>query len=1033
MLDLVTPWLPVGAGVFAFIIYLLTLAPGLVPGRFAIETVEAMNLLPGAVVRHPLWLLATRGITAAFPVAWQVYALNLFTAVCGALAVACTASLARRGIHDLICEFEALRMTPIDATREQADDTIDADDTKRAHRCEVLACYGSLVAAVALALNIPFWISSTSLHSQTFDLLLFIVTTNWILRYHGSGNISDMVVATFLFFLGLIEVACFIWLLPVFLFLLIRGGIRFGQINESFFFLFLGIAFMGAALNTAIYLVLAVGNQAGDASVIGPLLGSLLKGHVSEIQRYFFTKGWVLVLCQTLLPLIVATGGLFRFSPMQDAMTRCKWNVINLIFSAATMLALSSAPGSAWSLARTTGALPIFAGLCAALAAGGLFVYWMLVASDLFREASDDPSIGPTSRASRMLSYGMSLLLVAMTLGTVPAYFAEADGRKTQFADTVSDIILDQAEKLDTKFLLTEEVLSVNLLVRAHVRKLSFTILPYRNPSAMSPNFASSLARIEEWVRLRPGSSQVATIGAVSFWQRLGIEPTPCGLLFVEKLPDIYQKPEDLREAFGESVRPVVAALGDRAMLWPELESAWMNIRLHASRMANELGVYLEAKGETAGADALYAEAVQIDANNICAVINRYGLLRRQDVVQDAVEALASQILLVASDTDFAEKLSVAVKRNGRLAPQPADRLIPLLLADWGSNATAVQPVLIRICKDWLRPRVERVRPAKKETVEDPTQQAAPQASSESRQLAAAVAFIHRGQPREAEERLRALLNRDPDNLPAWAVLADILLGRSAVPDIKEKILPSMRRAAKQPEDGRERDPGHLALLDLTEGHVYMQGDPPDFSRARSFFLNAIEKKPDMTAAHDSLLRSSIALGNTGQLEEDIILILEAAPTHARANAVLGSLRMSQERFDEAEQLLKASITEEPIATALNDYAELLRKQKKTAGAEELARRSIQASPIFYPAWNSLSGILLEQERAEEAYQAIQCALVFEPRDVRLHLTHARILAALKRVEDAEKTLEQAEPLLKAAPAAVRKDFEELKSQITRK
>ena len=1032
--ELAEPWIAIGLGVVAFLVYWLTLAPGLVPGRFAIETVGAMKLLPGADVYHPLWLLVARGITAVVPVTGQVYALNLFSAICGALVIASVARLARCGIRDLISELTPLRLIPVDDETGTLTNYSDTTDYTRTQWHEKLACYGGAVAAVALMFSVPFWISANSLHSKTFDLLLFVITTDWAIRYHGSGRIGDMVVATFLLFLGLMEAACFIWLVPFFLFLLIRGGIRFGQITESFFLLFLGVAFMGAGLNTAIYLMLALGNQIGDSGAvsIGPLLAGLMKNHLTEIRLGFSVRGWMLITCQTLLPLAVAIASLSRFSPMQDAMTRSKWNVINLIFSIAVILAMSSVPGSVWYMVRLDGHLPVFSSLCAALAASGFFVYWMLVAHEIIRDEREEPSRPP--RMLRVLSFGTCFVLVAATFGTVPAYFAEADGRKTQFADSTADIILKQAEELDVKCLLTDGVLDVNLLVRARVRGLSVMILPIRKNAVVSQSLAGALARVEEWMRIRPGSNQVATIGVESFWKRLGISPIPCGLLFIAKAQEAAPDAESLLDVFDKTVRPTVAELRKNEALCPELETVRQNVLKHASRMANELGIYLETLDKAAEASSLYVEAEQIDDKNLCAIFNRYGLLRLQGLQPDVTMELAGRILLVASDEKFADKLTAAVESGGNLAPHPADKLIPLLLADWGGDDASVRTVLTRACTNWLlpRPRTEQqvarfpVRAAddangsKNET----------RASPRSRPLATVLDLMQRGHTHEAEERLRLFLKQAPDDLSAWAVLAEILLKRNAFADVREKVLPAMRRVTEHPEDGRTVDPGRAALVDLTEGCLHLYGSPPDLSRARSCFLEALAKKADTPMAQDSLLRASMALGNIRQFEEDLLLILSATPTHARANAVLGSLRLSQERFDEAEQLFKASITEEPVAASLNDYAELLRKQKRIAEAEALARRAIQASPDFYPAWDSLSSALLDQEKLDEAYQAIRCALMFEPQDIRLYLTLARIQIAEKNIEDAGETLERAVHLLKNVPATVREDFERLKRQV---
>ncbi len=167
-------------------------------------------------------------------------------------------------------------------------------------------------------------------------------------------------------------------------------------------------------------------------------------------------------------------------------------------------------------------------------------------------------------------------------------------------------------------------------------------------------------------------------------------------------------------------------------------------------------------------------------------------------------------------------------------------------------------------------------------------------------------------------------------------------------------------------------------------------------------------------------------LGEAAAFEADTAFILETDPAHCAANALLGGLRLSQCRYDEAEKFLRQSIATLPTAEAVNDLAETLRNKNKLNDAEKSARQALRINPSFYQAWDTLGCILSDQNRLGEADAAFRSALSICAKDPRLYISLARLKLKMKRNDEAQQILEQAAPLVSKASTQIGKDFASL-------
>ena len=128
----------------------------------------------------------------------------------------------------------------------------------------------------------------------------------------------------------------------------------------------------------------------------------------------------------------------------------------------------------------------------------------------------------------------------------------------------------------------------------------------------------------------------------------------------------------------------------------------------------------------------------------------------------------------------------------------------------------------------------------------------------------------------------------------------------------------------------------------------------------------------------------------------------------------MGSLRLKDGDYSTAETFLRLSIDgEKPIAAALNDLAEVLRRLQRYDEAEAFARKSVAAQPNLYVAWETLGSSLLDQSKnldeaekcVEKAIQLAKAELKVE--DIRMQITLARVQIAKGSLDKARATLRQ--------------------------
>ena len=1017
-----------GIAAAAFAFYWFTRVPGVCPGSSGVATVSAMNILPTALATHPFFLLAARAV-AMLPIGDAVPRLGTFSALCGCLSVALLFRVSVRLYHALTSEPIFVRLVPhddeLDELARSGEPETAADDSRDGS----IAIAGGAVAAVAFAFSVPVWIASTALYIHSFDLLLLLLLTDLLIRYHQTGSVVVGATAVFLLCACSVESVVFVVLAPIALGFIVWTGIRFKQMSESYFLLFFVVGLVGLFAALGLVFALSTPDHAVALARAKVLLVKLVHAHFSEFSGSLPSTGWAVVLFQTTAPLALAVMALYKLSPLQDSTNNLKWNVAGMLATAFTVACLMNAPHTAWAYARQENRLPVYAALSIALAAGALFTYWAQLTSAWRSEGAVH---GITvSVVTRLISGSLCTLLAIAVLRSVPANIGEADGRQCAFADKLAEIMLRQAGP--AQCLVTDGTIDMNLLVMSHLSKQKRIIVPLLSSPASTTataregqvapaartrvsNHPQTQAFIEQWIVSHPGQAeQVAAVAGLDIWQRSGFTPVPLGLV-CSGIQDIRNVPHaEILEANRKAWSELTPFIVDESSLRLPLRRLREQARKWLSRSANDLGVIAERLGDALAADEAYAEALRVDSCNVSALLNRYGLHLQS---ADRGSSAKWTVLLMSriAQPGFLDNLNRNLEQSGQVAKRMSDTLIPAFLRDLGLNASPTAPML-QLLDIWLTKAGDRHVATLPDPVRNDTS-----AKQDSR-LPQAFSMMLAGKPSSAEKLLKLLVREKPDHVSGWALLAEIQLNRGALAEVEHTVLPAMRKATSHGAD--------TTLTDITEASLLLKMSPPRLVEARTNLLHAIDQNPQLESVIDLLFNTDRQLGDLSLLEADALHLIDRVPDHATANALLGGLHLSRKELGKAEVFLRRSIMNRPTAAAQNDLAELLRQSRRLAEAENFSRASIRTQPNFYQAWDTLGSVLLDSGRTTEASEALRCALIFGPKnDVRPALSLARLRIKEGREPEAKKILAQLSPLPRRTSSEVRSEYDLLLHQL---
>ena len=956
-----------GLAVLAFAVYAWTLCPGVFPGVSAASCAGILQVQPNAtVVGHPFWALASR-LAMLLPIGELPFRLNLFSALCGAAAVAWVFRLTTLLLYEALrehmwCPVITADDDPPGAMQPPAAGNNDWIQADAAYHRQALA--GGVVAALAFSFCAPLWSASVSLHAQTFDLLLLLLTATLLAKHFFAGLPFYLVAGSFLYGIGLVESVAFAVLLPVFLGIFFCTGTRQNQLSASFGLLLISL---GSGLLCAVVLLVAGSICGGPGLPSGTtslqVIAELARCHAHALLAGLPRSGWLPALSQGFVPAMTLYLGARSLFNKCDTQASWSWCAVSAMFTALAALALLNLPGSCWQMARDGEALPLAPLLGTAMACGALFVFGLQQSRKPdVDDSDDDASSGTLLRrgAGTLLSTSVAFLVLVAPFRN----FKDSDGRHGAFADAFCRELLAAAPQASC--FVTDGLFDANLLVQARLAKRNVILVkdPTTAPSgaaqgkvALPITAPTALDEIKEWLRINSGEAdQIALLTSSKLWREVGYQPIPDRLAYrAGKLQDSMDPSALLKQhgAFWQRIEPLLASGPD---LVPSLRRYQQAIRMQVSRVANDLGVLCLSKDAMKEADEAFCHAQAIDNDNLSAFLNRYALYFEHPEIGQVKELQARMPALAARHPTF-DALASCEASYGALYLPGVEHLAGHTFVEQALSQSGQlqQPPLMAQLSEYCRVALMS------EGAPSPTSQKAVPSAPDKALAKAKWAFLN-GRRSDAEMWLRVMIQTRRDRLPVYSLLAEVLISKGALSEVRCEILPAMRVASGGGES--------LALIDLTEGRLALCSKPLGYAAARACFIRALRCNPDHEESQTQLLQASLALNDPRQIESDCLALLAHTPTHAAAHAALGRLYLSQGRYQDAEKSLNASVAVRSTAPALSDLAVALYQLRKLDAAEKAACRALLLDPALVSARDALKMVLAAAGTLESAAAA---------------------------------------------------------------
>lgn len=673
------------------------------------------------------------------------------------------------------------------------------------------------------------------------------------------------------------------------------------------------------------------------------------------------------------------------------------------------------------------------------------------------------PVVFAASRGAGLLLVPVMLALLAVSGALNIRRLLGDDGA---FADRAADAVLEGLR--GRTWILANGVIDPNLLIRAHERRQSVHLLcPYRSREARytaqvlgafvaDPAFgepaklrAESLISFNFHLFIDDLFASDAEIGAKAvcmglpdIWYGAGWTPVPERLFFGGVKAAQGLRDRDLwtpHQQFWADWQAFIAA--DDGPARNLAYRTRVALRRHLAFVANNLGVTLEDAGKPEQAFDAYLKARAIYADNISALLNVFEMVSRgyhpemkepvEQQLRLKIESAREKYPLWALSRHYGYvrnyDLFVKMGWSWALSSSPGSVLAGLrsaysLQQDEVKRValTAMMASVYEMRGDFAQSAAEYRKTLKHDpknvfaisglarlalqqsVVEDARKilesgEAAGAPKRVLRQDWAALYLVAGDLPR-ARVMLQEIAE-EPDASPmSLSMLAMVMLEQQDVGAVESKVLPRLAKASK----GKD-----TYFVQVVQGRVWQsKGTKEGFKNARLCFQRAAMIRPDVQALQDVLLMLDVALEDQKAAEAHALTILRQRPGHPYANFLMGSVRLEQGQFGDAEAYLRRSTAgEAPSLAALNNFAQVLCRIRKLDEAEKVARRATELSPDRYEAWSTRAFVLAEKGDLDGAAQAQAKARTFKPDDLRLFLVDARIAVKRGDAESAERAL----------------------------
>ena len=803
-----------------------------------------------------------------------------------------------------------------------------------------------------------------------------------------------------------------------------------------------------------------------------------------EFQGWYTVQGWLFVAIFATLPFVTA---LFASAKgFNDQPSLVQW----IFHTAMTFVAILSiaTPLAPSALLEPYGVLPVASSAFSACLAGYLVAYWwlrrakvvalvaggvfafVLVSSCLWNLFAFDGDRGAfADEIARKVVKDLGNRRWFVTDGLLDNHLklvAAESGTPLHIISLARD--LDDAYLARLGELVAKEGLAGEKNAELRVT-LTLGVLPF----------------LQDWFAADPAAAkEVAIWGAPDLWYTANVTPVPEFLFFgadESRVPDwsewkTYDAILSAPKGWGSYHAGTVANPVDRLRY---------SLRRHLGFVANNRGVWLQDKHRDDDAWKMYELVLnEIDRDNICAVFNEVAMIgaqhpaavaKRRDLerlLKSAVDDAKRRYILWRLGTyygyirnpDVFVRLGHAWAKSGRPGDAlsqirraidfvPTDKrtvLLNMMAALYASendqkkSRQIYESVLSKNERDHDAlmglMRLELLDGNSAKALELLERAAVVAGDDKRASMERAMVSMMKNDFAKATVEIQKAIDKDGKDLQPWSLLAAVVMQQiDAEKDPKAKaalekklegeILPAMEKRATSAYDYH---------LQTTKGFILMKKGDGQRREARDAFAAAAKARPGIAATQDLVLGLDISLDDKENAEQHAREVLRRNRNAPLANYVMGSLALGRGELSEAEMFLrKAANAPQPVALALNDLAEILRRTKRYAEAETFARKAVKAAPGLYVAWETLGSVLMDQNRDfAEAESCIRKACELSKgkngreADVRMLISLARVQLKAGDKQHAKVTVRKIQMRISELSDFEKREFEEVKKMV---
>lgn len=1001
------------AGILLFTgvaIFYLALMPGFaVPGRWAEIASVFGGLDPFQPLMRPLWSLLS-ALIAEWPVRQLGLLFNAVSALIGATA----------------CWFiyDTVRRVPFERTLKSG------RQTRSEQRSRLIA---GVAASLFAALSLPVIMVSTRGDYAILDLLLALLAVHPFFCFSGqlpraalfyrSAAAAGLAMAEYPGMVFVAPLLAVMWLVKL----------HRGRLFRLKILLTGAASFIAGCSIILIYGFVMAGSEPAlmrGMAGSGDVLREFALMYYNELRHSVPKIGWLLLIATNILPFAVV-----MFNEMHepdDKFSALGVYLLRLIIITIGVVTLLELPGSPSRLIDSR-VLLVTPYILAAVWLGYLAGYHDFLINH--------------NRPSQLKKFAFPSLIAALAMGALLRNSIAS--RPAELTETVH-LAREVVARMETRtHLVTAGVLDQSLRLAAHEASRPLAII--------NLNHGTDIPRGRYYASLftEPALQDMARLGVMPLirdW--FNRDPGIAGKLALMVPPEMlvpaaYQAVPD-RVVY----RLMAAAAGetDALTLFKEHQAYWSALsltpyerlddgpvkyqRVWISRIANDLGVYLQEHGQFTEADAAYEEAVALWPDNFSATINQLARARalndpdNERIITDRLNVMTERNRAMLATRSFGQlsgrlygpaallEEAQAMKMSGQpgLAASRIQRAAGLINeSDTGLQLSLARLYLQNKDLNASAEAFERILAQRPDDIDA--------------QLGLLRVAIQRRQFDEAEKRLVALesLGHNPDRIAfervgwlmaqertaeAKTILSDLTsrptplleawyqLGLLGLTSGDEELFAS---AAAVLTRHRGFMPGMLLLGE----HASRASDPV---AARMYLEQARMLDPANTRVLERLLMIDYFDRNVAALRDRSANLLGIDPDNTVGLFGAATVHIASERYDLAEGPLRRCLERADYGPAHNELAWILSERGSLDEALHHARRAVELMPDNGNALDTLAVVYQKQGDHQAAAQTIERAIkINDGASISILINAATIFIDAARLEDARNTLDRLE------------------------